>query len=71
MEQSAKAVTQLDSLNVLADRGYYNGDELQSCEQNNIAAYVPNSVTSHNKAKGQFDRSEFRYTSMSVRRASA
>ncbi len=49
------------SLNVLADRGYYNGDELQSCEQNNIAAYVPNSATSHNKTKGQFDRSEFHY----------
>jgi transposase len=61
MAQSAKAVTQLDSLNALADRGYYNGDELQTCEQNNIAAYVPNSVTSHNKAKGQFDRSEFHY----------
>ena len=61
MAQQAKVVTQLDSINVLADRGYYNGDELQSCEQNNIAAYVPNSITSHNKAKGQFDRSEFRY----------
>jgi transposase len=61
MAQQAKAVTQLDSINVLADRGYYNGDELQSCEQNNIATYVPNSITSHNKAKGQFDRSEFRY----------
>jgi len=64
MAQSAKAVTQVDSLNVLADRGYYNGDELRSCEQNNIAAYVPNSVTSHNKAKGQFNRSEFHYIAL-------
>ena len=31
------------------------------CEQNNIAAYVPNSATSNNKAKGQFDRSDFKY----------
>ncbi len=61
MAKQAKAVIQIDTLNVLADRGYYNGDELQSCEQNSIAAYVPNSVTSHNKAKGQFDRSEFHY----------
>ncbi len=61
MAQRAKAVKWLDSLNLLADRGYYNGDELRSCEQNNIAAYVPNSATSHNKAKGQFDRSEFHY----------
>ena len=48
-------------VNVLADRGYYNGDELRSCEDQNITAYVPNSATSHNKAKGQFDRSEFHY----------
>ena len=46
---------------MLADRGYYNGQELRSCEDNNITAYVPNSVTSPNKAKGQFDRSEFHY----------
>ena len=46
---------------MLADRGYYNGDELRSCEQNNIVTYVPNSATSHNKAKGLFDRSEFHY----------
>ena len=61
MAKQAKAVIQTDSLNVLADRGYYSGQELQSCEKNNIATYVPNSTTSPNKAKGQFDRSEFRY----------
>ncbi len=63
MAQQAKAVLQVDSLAVLADAGYYNGDELRSCEDNNITAYVPNSVTSPNKAKGQFDRSEFHYIS--------
>ncbi len=61
MAKQAIAVTQTDSLNVLADRGYYSGQELRSCEQNNIVTYVPNSVTSPNKAKGQFDRSEFHY----------
>ena len=61
MAQQAKTALQTNSLNVLADRGYYNGQELRSCEQNNIVTYVPNSVTSPNKAKGQFDRSEFHY----------
>jgi transposase len=61
MARQAKAALQTNQIKVLADRGYYNGDELQSCETHNIAAYVPNSVTSSNKAKGQFDRSEFRY----------
>jgi transposase len=61
MSQQAKATLQTDRLTVLADRGYYNGDELRACEDNNITAYVPHSVTSHNKAKGQFDRAEFHY----------
>jgi transposase len=61
MAQQAKAVIQTDSLNVLADRGYYSGPELRSCEQNDIVTDVPNSATSNNKAKGQFDRSEFHY----------
>jgi hypothetical protein len=61
MAKGAKAVLQTDSLTVLADRGYYSGQELRSCEQNNIVAYAPNSATSSNKAKGQFDRSEFHY----------
>jgi transposase len=59
--KQAQAVLQGNHVNVLADRGYYNGDELRSCEDHNITAYVPNSATSHNKAKGQFDRSEFHY----------
>jgi hypothetical protein len=61
MAQQAKTALQADSINVLADRGYYSGQELRSCEDSNITAYVPNSATSSNKAKGQFDRSEFHY----------
>jgi transposase len=61
MAKQAKTELQTESLTVLADAGYYNGDELRSCEDHNITAYVPHSATSHNKAKGQFDRSEFRY----------
>jgi hypothetical protein len=61
MARQAKTTLQTDHINVLADRGYYSGEELRSCEKHNIATYVPNSATSNNKAKGQFDRSEFHY----------
>ena len=61
MAKRAKAVLQANHINVLADRGYYSGEELQACENQNIATYVPNSATSSNKAKGLFDRSEFHY----------
>jgi hypothetical protein len=45
----------------VADKGYYNGDELRECEQNDIIAYVAKPKTSPNKAKGYFDRSRFTY----------
>jgi hypothetical protein len=59
--KQAKEALQRDTLNVVADRGYYNGDEIRACEQAGIAAYLPKPNTSGNKAKGQFDRSVFRY----------
>ena len=61
MAQQARAELETDHITVLADEGYYNGDELRACEDSNITAYVPHSSTSNNKAKGQFDRSEFHY----------
>jgi hypothetical protein len=48
MAEQAKAARQADSLNGFADAGYYNGDELRSCEDHDIVAYVPHSETSHN-----------------------
>jgi transposase len=61
MASKAKAELQVETLTVFADRGYYNSHEMRACEQNEIVTYVPNSATSNNKAKGQFDRSEFIY----------
>ena len=61
MAQEAQDVLGAQKLEVVADRGYYNGDELRACELAGINAFVPKSTTSPNKAKGQFDRSAFRY----------
>ena len=61
MARQAKAVLGRDKLDVVADRGYYNGDEIRACEQANIATYLPKPNTSGNKARGLFDRSEFHY----------
>jgi transposase len=61
MAKQTKAVLGRGSLDVVADRGYYNGDEIRACEQAGIEAYLPKPNTSGNKAKGQFDRSQFHY----------
>jgi transposase len=61
MAKQAKATLGAKTLTVVADKGYYNGDELRECEQNDIVAYVAKPKTSPNKAKGYFDRSRFKY----------
>jgi transposase len=61
MAKQAKTVLQRETLDVVADRGYYNGDEIRACEQAGIDAYLPKPKTSGNKAKGLFDRAAFRY----------
>ena len=59
--KQAKAVLDRDTLDVVADRGYYNGDEIRACEQAGIDTFLPKPKTSGNKAKGLFDRSAFTY----------
>jgi transposase len=61
MAKQAKAILGTEKLTVVADKGYYNGDEIRECEQNDIVAYVPKPDTSPNKAKGYFNRSRFKY----------
>ena len=48
-------------LEVVADKGYYRGEEIKACDEANIITYVPKSNTSGNRARGQFGRDEFKY----------
>ena len=49
------------TLTVIADPGYYKGEEMLECQQNGIQALVPKVDTSGKRAKGQFTRADFRY----------
>lgn len=61
MAAKARDILDIDDLEVVADRGYYNGGEIKACEDNGINVYLPKPLTSPNKAKGHYDRSRFRY----------
>jgi len=61
MAKQAKEVLGTKMLTVVADKGYYSGDELRECERSGIVAYVSRPKTSPNKAKGLFDRDRFKY----------
>jgi transposase len=59
-EQTREAMATKD-LTVVADRGYYKGEEILACEEAGIATYLPKPQTSGNQAKGLFRREDFRY----------
>tara|TARA_B100001971_G_scaffold17176_1_gene13387 strand:+ start:162 stop:1595 length:1434 start_codon:yes stop_codon:yes gene_type:complete len=61
MAKKAKSTIDTDQLTVVADRGYYSGDEIKACDEANITTFLPKPQTSGNRAKGQFDRSDFIY----------
>jgi hypothetical protein len=59
---AAKAVLNAESLNVVADAGYSNGEQAKACEEAGITPYVPVQRGSNNKGEGNyFDRSAFSY----------
>jgi transposase len=50
-----------NELTVLADRGYFSGEQIKACEEQGIATLVPKPLTSSNKAAGLFDKRDFAY----------
>ena len=61
MAQKAKQTLGVETLEVVADRGYYNGEEVKACEQSGITAYVPKSNPSSNLKRGLFTKEDFIY----------
>jgi transposase len=61
MAGQAKAAMGATTLDVLADRGYFSGEEVLACEPLGVTPYVPKPLTSGAKAKGRFGKQDFIY----------
>jgi len=61
MAKQAKAVLKADKLDVVADRGYFDSEEILACEEADIAVILPKPLTSGAKAQGRFTKQDFRY----------
>ncbi len=61
MARQAKEVTGADGLTVLADRGYFSGEEVVACEAAGATPIVPKPLTSGAKADGRFGKQDFVY----------
>lgn len=61
MAKQAKTAMGADELNVVADRGYFNSEEILKCQEAGIIPIVPKCITSGAQAKGRFGKADFIY----------
>jgi transposase len=57
----AKAVLEVETLDVVADRGYFSSEEILACDRAGITVTLPKPLTSGAKARGRFGKQDFRY----------
>jgi len=61
MAGQAKTEMGAPALDVLADRGYFSGEEILACEPIGVTPYMPRPLTSGAKADSRFGKQDFVY----------
>ena len=61
MATQAKTAMGADELRVVADRGYFNSEEILKCQEAGIVPIVPKCITSGAQANGRFGKADFIY----------
>ena len=61
MAKKARSAIGTTTLTAIADRGYFKGEEILSCQEAGITALVPATKTSGAKADGRFVKADFIY----------
>src|SRR5258708_9305720 len=61
MATQARAEMAVETLDAVADRGYYTSEEILACEEAGITVTLPKPMTSNSKAAGRFGKQDFRY----------
>ena len=61
MAEQARTEMGVETLDAVADRGYYASEEIRACEEAGIAVTLPKPMTSNAKAAGRFGKQDFVY----------
>ena len=61
MARAAKDVMARETIEAVADKGYYSGDEIVAAEKAGVTVTVPKPNTSNAGAAGRFDKADFVY----------
>ena len=61
MSKLTKQVLGVDTLDVVADRGYFTSEQILECAEAGVTVTLPKPQTSNNTARGMFGKPDFRY----------
>jgi transposase len=61
MAEQAKAILAVDKLEAVADRGYFDGEQILSCARAGIEVTLPKPQRSGSKSEGRFGKQDFVY----------
>jgi transposase len=61
MGKQAKAALEVDQLEAVADRGYWDSEEILACDQAGVTVTLPKPMTSCAKSRGRFGKQDFVY----------
>jgi hypothetical protein len=61
MAKQAKAVLRTETLEAVADRGYFSSSEILACHEAGITVTLPKPMTSGAKSEGRFGKQDFAY----------
>jgi hypothetical protein len=61
MAEQARTEMGVETLDAVADRGYYASEEILACEETGIAVTLPKPMTSNSQAAGRFGKQDFVY----------
>lgn len=61
MARAAQATLGVESLKVVTDKGYYDGDQVRQCEAQGVSVYTAKPSTSANRQRGLFTKDDFVY----------
>src|SRR3546814_7915537 len=68
MDKEAKAILEAESLEVVADRGYFDSGEILACAEADITITLPKPMTSDNRVRGRFETVEHPFGTIKARR---
>lgn len=61
MAKAAKETLEVETLDVLADRGYFDGEQIKECVEAGVTVTLPKPQTSNATADGRFGKPDFVY----------